>query len=53
MLELRVFQNRVMRRTFGPKMEEHAEGTGKLRNQKLYIICTLDVIVFMCLNQGG
>jgi hypothetical protein len=32
---LRVFQNRVLRRIFGPKMDEVTAGWTKLHNEKL------------------
>jgi hypothetical protein len=32
---LRVFENRVLRRIFGPKRNEVTGGWGKLRNEKL------------------
>jgi hypothetical protein len=31
-----VFENRVLRRTFGPKKEEGAGGWRKLHNEELY-----------------
>jgi hypothetical protein len=33
---LRVFENRVLRRIFGPKMEELAEGWRRLHNEELH-----------------
>jgi hypothetical protein len=33
---LRVFRNRVLRRIFGPKMEEVTGGWNKLHNEKLH-----------------
>jgi hypothetical protein len=33
---LRVFENRMLRRIFGPKTEEVAGGWGKLYNEELY-----------------
>jgi hypothetical protein len=33
---LRVFENRVLRRIFGPKREEMVGGWGKLRNEDLH-----------------
>jgi hypothetical protein len=34
--KFRVFENRVLRRTFGPKMEEVAGGWRKLHNEELH-----------------
>jgi hypothetical protein len=33
---LRVFENRVLRRIFGPKRDEATRGWGKLHNEELY-----------------
>jgi hypothetical protein len=33
---LKVFQNRALRKTFGPKKDEVTGGWGKLHNEKLY-----------------
>jgi hypothetical protein len=33
---LRIFENRVLRRTFGPKRDEVAEGWRKLHNEELH-----------------
>jgi len=33
---LRVFENRVVRRIFGPKREEVAEGWGRLHNEEFH-----------------
>jgi hypothetical protein len=33
---LRVFENRVLRRIFGPKRDEVTEGWRKLRNEELH-----------------
>jgi hypothetical protein len=32
---IRVFENRVLRRIFGPKRDEVTEGCGKLHNEEL------------------
>jgi hypothetical protein len=34
--KLRVFENRVLRKIFGPKSEEVAGSAGKLRKKNLY-----------------
>jgi len=44
-LRLRVFENRVLRRIFGPKMDEVTEEWTKLYNEKL-MICTAHQILF-------
>jgi hypothetical protein len=36
---LRVFQNRVLRRIFGPKREEVVGGWGRLHNEELRNLC--------------
>jgi hypothetical protein len=42
---LRVFENRVLRRIFGPKREDVAEGRRKLHNEELHNLYTpLDII---------
>jgi hypothetical protein len=38
---LRVFENRVLRRIFGPKREEMAKGWRGLYNEELYNLPTL------------
>jgi len=42
---LRVFENRVLRRIFGPKRDEVTEKWGKLRSEEL-MICTPHQILF-------
>jgi hypothetical protein len=37
--KLKVFENRVLRRIFGPKREEVAGGWRRLHNEKLYNLC--------------
>jgi hypothetical protein len=42
---LRVFENRVLRRTFGPKRDEVAEGWRKLHNEELHNLYSSDRFV--------
>jgi hypothetical protein len=42
---LRVFENRVLRRIFGPKEEEVMGGWRRLHNEELFITCTLHQIL--------
>jgi hypothetical protein len=39
-LGLRVFENRVLRRIFGPKRDEVTEGWRKLHNEELHDLYT-------------
>jgi hypothetical protein len=39
--KLRLFENRVLRRIFGPKRDGVTGGWRKLHNEELFIICTL------------
>jgi hypothetical protein len=42
---LRVFENRVLRRIFGPKRDEVTGGWRKLRNQELYgLYCSPSIV---------
>ena len=43
--QLRVFENRVLRRVFGPKREEVTGEWGKLHNEELSDLCSLPNIV--------
>jgi len=47
-LRLRVFENRVLRRTFGPKRDEVKWGWRKLDNEIMrnFMICTAHPILF-------
>jgi hypothetical protein len=45
---LRVFENRMLRRIFGPRRE-----TGEHCIMRSFIICTLHQILLGSLNQGG
>jgi hypothetical protein len=36
---LRIFENRMLRRIFGPKGEEMAGGWRRLRNEELHNLC--------------
>jgi hypothetical protein len=36
---LRVFENRVLRRIFGPKTDELTGGWGKMHNEELHLHC--------------
>jgi hypothetical protein len=47
-LRLRVFENRVLRRTFGPKRDEVKRGWRKLDNEIMrnFMICTTHPILF-------
>jgi hypothetical protein len=40
-----VSENRVLRRTFGPKMEEVAKGWRRLHNEKLHNLHALSYII--------
>jgi hypothetical protein len=42
---LRTFENRVLRRIFGPKREEVAGGWRRLHNEELYNLHTLSNII--------
>jgi hypothetical protein len=42
---LRVFENRMVRRIFGPKREEVAEGWGRLQNKELHSLYTSPNII--------
>jgi hypothetical protein len=39
--ELKVFENRVLRKIFGPKRDDVTGGWRKLRNARSFVICTL------------
>jgi hypothetical protein len=41
---LRVFENRVLRRTFGPKMDEVVGGWTKLYNELHNLYCSPNII---------
>jgi len=41
---LRVFENRVLRRTFGPEREEVAGGLRRLHNEELHMNSSSDII---------
>jgi hypothetical protein len=49
---LRVFENRVLRRTFGPKRDEVTGGWRKLHNEKIYYLYSLHTIVRMMKSRG-
>jgi hypothetical protein len=42
---LRVFENRVLRRIFGPKRDELTEEWRRLHNEKLYALCSSPNII--------
>jgi hypothetical protein len=42
---LRVFENRVRRRIFGPKRDEVTEEQRKLHNEELHILCSYPNII--------
>jgi hypothetical protein len=42
---LRVFENRVLRRIFGPKRDEVTRGRRKLYNDEIHSLCTLHQII--------
>jgi hypothetical protein len=42
---LRVFQNRALRRTFGPKRDEVIAGWRKLHNEELHNVCPSPSII--------
>jgi hypothetical protein len=42
-----VFENRVLRRTFGPKRDEMTAGLRKLHNEKLHNLCSSSNIIRM------
>jgi hypothetical protein len=42
---LRVFENRVLRRIFGPKRDEVTGGWRKLHNQELHGLCSSSSII--------
>jgi hypothetical protein len=44
---LRVFENRVLRRIFGPKRDEVTGGWGKLRNEELHNLYSSPSIIRM------
>jgi hypothetical protein len=44
---LRVFENRLLRRIFGPKTNEVIGGWKKLRNEELHNLCYLPSIIRM------
>jgi hypothetical protein len=45
--ELRVFENRVLRRIFVPKRDEATGEWRKLRNEELYHVCSFPNIIRM------
>jgi hypothetical protein len=44
---LRVFENKVLRRIFGPKREEMLGGWRKLHNEELHNLCSSPSIIRM------
>jgi hypothetical protein len=44
---LRVFENRVLRRIFGPKGDEVTGGWRKLRNEELHNLCSSPIIIMI------
>jgi hypothetical protein len=44
---LRVFENRVLRRTFGAKRDEATEKCRKLQKQELNLYCSLNTVQLM------
>jgi hypothetical protein len=46
-LTLRVFENRVLRRVFGPKRDEIMGGCRKLHNEELHNLYSLPSIIRM------
>jgi hypothetical protein len=50
---LRVFENRVLRRIFGPNRKEEIRRWKKLHKEELYCLCTFRSVLLECLNQEG
>jgi hypothetical protein len=48
---LRVFENRVLRRIFGPKRDEVTGGLRKLHNEELHNLYTSTVIIRMIMSR--
>jgi hypothetical protein len=49
---LRVFENRVLRRIFGPNREEMTEGWKNLHNEELHILNSLPSIIKIIKSRG-
>jgi hypothetical protein len=49
---LRVFENRVLRKIFGPKKEEVAGGWGS-RIMRSFVTCTFHEMLLRLSHQGG
>jgi hypothetical protein len=49
---LRVSENRVLKRTFGPKREEVVGDCRRLHNEEFYNMCALSNIVRVIKSQG-
>jgi hypothetical protein len=50
---VRVFENRVLRRIFGPKRDEVTGKWRKLHNEELYILYSLNIIQVMKSRWSG
>jgi hypothetical protein len=49
---LRVFENRVLRRIFGPKRDEVIEGWRRLHNEKLHKLYSSQVLLQRSSQEG-
>jgi hypothetical protein len=49
---LRVFENRVLRRIFGPKRDEVIGGWRQLHNEELHNLCS-SLIIIRIIKSGG
>jgi hypothetical protein len=50
---LKVLQNKVRRKIYGPKREEVAGGWRKLHNEEIYGVCISHGILLKVSKQGG
>ena len=49
---LTVFENRVLRRTFGPKRDELTGECRRLHNKELYALCFLPDFIWVIKSRG-